>query len=426
MLPRTYPRDNLVTPPQSELSAEHILFIAAVMLACGSVLGFIAKRLRVPDLVLFLLAGIGLGPHGLGVLDIPAGSSLSWIILIFGASYILFDGGATLRLGVLSRIWISLIVIVTLGLLLTAFLTGLAAHWVLGIPVVVGMLFGSTVASTDPATLVPVLKQIKVREKVSQMVVSESAFNDPVGAIVTLAFLGIVVGGHGGNYVPIGTDTWDLLMQIGIGIGAGAILGYLAALVVAHERFGFLLEYLPMVTLIVVIGSYLGASGLNASGFMAAFVSGIVLGNMGHLGLKFPVGTESRFGEFVETTSLISRMFIFLLLGSQVKLDLIRVYWWQGLVVVAVLMFVARPLAVLISAGFDRRARWSWKELAFIAWTRETGVIPGALASILVAERAPYANVIAAMTFMTILITIITQATTAKWAAKRLDLLAQG
>lgn len=409
--------------PQSELSAEHILFIAAIILACGSVLGFIARRLRVPDLVLFLLAGIGLGPDGLGILNIPAGSSLSWVILIFGASYILFDGGATLKLGILSRIWISLATIVTIGLLLTAFMTGWAAHWVLGIPVAAGLLFGAAIASTDPATLVPVFKQIKIREKVSQMVISESAFNDPVGTIVTLGFLSIVVGGHAGSYVPIGRDTWDLLIQIGIGIGAGLVLGYIAALVVAHERFGFLVEYLPMVTLIVVIGSYLGASGLNASGFMAAFVSGIVLGNMDHLGLKFPRGYESRFGEFVETTSLISRMFIFLLLGSQVKLGLVKAYWWQGLVVVAVLMFVARPIAVFISTVLDRRARWTWKELAFIAWTRETGVIPGALASILVAERAPYANVIAAMTFMTILITIVTQATTAKWVAKRLGLM---
>jgi len=412
-----------VTTPASELSAEHVLLIAMIILGAGALLGFVAKRLRVPDIVLFLLAGIVLGPQVLGVLVIPASSTLSWIILIFGASYILFDGGATLRLGVLSRIWISLLLIVTVGLLVTTFVTGWAAHWVLGIPITVGLLLGATVASTDPATLVPVFKQVKVREKVAQMVVSESAFNDPMGAIVTFALLTIVVGGHSGVHIPIGKDALDFLTEVGIGIGAGLILGYVASFVIAHERYGFLIEYLPLVTLIAVIGGYLGAVGLNSSGFMAAFVAGIVVGNMSYVGLKIPREHEARFTDFVETTSMISRMFIFLLLGSQVKLDLIAVYWWQGLVIVAVFMFLARPLTVLVSTLIDRRARWTWRELVFIAWTRETGVIPGALASILVADKAPHADVLAAMTFMAILITIIVQATTAKWVAGKLSLL---
>jgi len=147
------------------------------------------------------------------------------------------------------------------------------------------------------------------------------------------------------------------------------------------------------------------------------------MGNMQYCGLKMRPGDHARFEEFVGTTSLISRMFIFILLGSQVKLQLIAQYWWQGLIVVAVFMFIARPLTVLISTLPDRRARWTWRELAFVSWTRETGVIPGALASILVGERAPHADLLAAIIFMAILATIILQATTAKWAAGRLGLL---
>ena len=203
------------------------------------------------------------------------------------------------------------------------------------------------------------------------------------------------------------------------------VLGYLASFFVAHERYGFLMEYLPMVTLIVVIGGYLGAIGLGASGFMAAFVGGLVMGNMGYFGLKMQPGDRERFDDFVETTSLIARMFIFILLGSQVKLQLIAQYWWQGLIVVAVFIFIARPLAVLLSTLPDRRARWTWRELTFVAWTRETGVIPGALASILVGEHAPHADLLAAIIFMAILSTIILQATTAKWAAGRLGLLVE-
>jgi cell volume regulation protein A len=86
-------------------------------------------------------------------------------------------------------------------------------------------------------------------------------------------------------------------------------------------------------------------------------------------------------------------------------------------------MFIARPLTVLLSTAPDRHARWTWRELCFVAWTRETGVIPGALASILVATHAPHADVLAAIIFMAILTTIIVQATSARWVAGRLGLL---
>ena len=407
----------------AELRAEHILMAAGIILATGSVLGYIARRLRMPDIVLFLLAGIALGPELLGWLNIPATSTLSWAIIIFTASYILFDGGATLHLKVLSKMWISLVIIVTVGVLVTAFVTGFAAHWIIGLPITIGLLLGAAMSATDPATLVPVFKQVHVRDKVAQFVVTESALNDPMGAIITSLMLAVVMGGAAGGHLNVGKDVLELLEQSGIGIGIGVVLGYLGSFFVAHERYGFLMEYLPLVTLIAVIGGYLGAVGLHASGFMAAFIAGLVMGNMGYFGLSMQSGDESRFDDFVGTTSLISRMFIFILLGSQVKLELIAEYWWEGLIVVAVFIFVARPLTVLVSMLPDRRSRWKWRELVFVAWTRETGVIPGALASILVGAHAPHADVLAAIIFMAILITIILQATTAKWAAGRLGLL---
>ncbi|HEX5313606.1 MAG TPA: cation:proton antiporter, partial [Gammaproteobacteria bacterium] len=110
----------------SQIRAEHVLLMAAIVLAAGSVLGFVARRLRIPDIVLFLVAGIVLGPGVAGVLDIPATSTLSWVIIIFAASYILFDGGAELELRMLGRLWISLAIIVTVGVIVTAFVTGIA------------------------------------------------------------------------------------------------------------------------------------------------------------------------------------------------------------------------------------------------------------------------------------------------------------
>jgi potassium/hydrogen antiporter len=112
------------------------------------------------------------------------------------------------------------------------------------------------------------------------------------------------------------------------------------------------------------------------------------------------------------TTAFIMRMFIFILLGSQVDFALIGQYWFGGVMVVVVMMFVARPVTVFACALPDRRARWSVKEMLFMCWTRETGVIPGALAGMLVGMNAPGAQIIASVTFIAILMTILIQATT--------------
>jgi cell volume regulation protein A len=167
----------------------------------------------------------------------------------------------------------------------------------------------------------------------------------------------------------------------------------------------------------------MGADGLQASGFMAVFVFGIMLGNQDSLGFKIAKRDQTQLDDFILTTSLIMRMFIFILLGSQVNFALMGKYLWGGVALVAVFMLVARPLTVFCCALPDRRARWSLNELLFMCWTRETGVIPGALAGILVGMKVPGAEVIASVTFLTILLTIMIQATTTRWLAGRLGLL---
>src|SRR6202043_3477150 len=105
---------------------------------------------------------MAVGPEGLGVIDIKADSALNQIILLFGASYILFDGGAALRLDVLKQVWITIVVIATIGVLITAGITGLATYYVFGVAPVVALLMGATIASTDPATLVPIFRQVRI------------------------------------------------------------------------------------------------------------------------------------------------------------------------------------------------------------------------------------------------------------------------
>ncbi len=402
------------------LSAHAVLLDAAIILGSGAVCRYVAGGVRVPDIVLYLLAGVMLGPAVLGLINIPAGSALNQVVLLFGASFILFDGGATLRFRVLKKVWITIVVIATLGVLITAFVTGLAAQYLLGLPLGFALLLGATFASTDPATLVPVFRQIHIRERVAQTVIGESALNDAMAAIFTLTLLGVVLGTQGFDFLHV---SGDLLWNAGLGLLLGAAIGYVAAFLIGHERLGFLQESVPLVALICVLGAYLSAGRFGASGFMAVFVAGVVVGNRDSIGLRLKPREEAQLEEFMDITSLIMRIFIFVLLGTQVDFRLVLQHLWPALAVVLLFMLVARPLTVFICAAPDRRASWSRNELLFMCWTRETGVIPAALAGILVARDAPHADVIAAVTFMAILMTILVQATTTRWLARRLGLL---
>jgi cell volume regulation protein A len=400
--------------------AKHTLMSGGLILAVGTLAGLFAQKTKIPDVAVFLVAGMMIGPQALGLIDIKADSALYQILLLFGASYILFDGGASLRFHVMKQVWITIVIIATVGVLITAIITSTAAHLVLGVPWIVAALLGATLASTDPATLVPIFRQVHVRDRVAQTVMCESAFNDATGAIVTFGVLTVAMGT--GEF-SLASSLLDLLAQAALGIAAGAVLGYLAALLIAHERWAFFMEYAPVVTIMAVIGAYFAADGMRASGFMAVFVFGIMLGNKDSLGFKMGRIEAQRLDQYVETTAFIMRLFIFILLGSQVDFALMNRYLLGGIAVVAIFMLVARPVTVFACTLPDRRARWSLNEMLFMCWTRETGVIPAALAGILLGMKAPGAQMIASVTFIAILMTILIQAPTTRWLGGRLALL---
>jgi len=409
----------LQTPATIEL-AKHVLLTFGIILAVGTAFGILARKLRMPDVVLFLVAGMLLGPGVSGLISVKADSALNQIVLIFGACYILFDGGASLRFRVLKEVWTTIVVLATIGVLVTAAITAAAAYYLLAIPAIPALLLAATIASTDPATLVPVFRQVKIRDRVAQTVMAESAFNDATGAILTFAVLSIAMGGGGFSATAA---LADLAKQAGFGFLVGGALGYAAAFLIAHEKFGFLEEYAPVVSLMAVIGAYLGADGLQSSGFMAVFVFGIVIGNKDAFGFAMSPREQEKLDDFVGTTALVMRMFIFILLGAQVDFGLMDRYLAGGVAVVAVFMLVARPVTVFACALPDRRVKWTVREMLFMSWTRETGVIPGALAGLLMGMRAPEAKLIASVTFIAILMTILIQATTTRWLAAKLGLL---
>ena len=399
--------------------AHHTLLELALVLGVGVVCAALARRIDLPDIVLFLLVGMLLGPAGAGWLNISAGSATNQAILVFGAAYLVFDGGATLRWKVLRQVWITVIALATLGVAVTIAVVG-AAAWLWGVPLLTALLIGCCLSSTDPATLVPIFKQVPIRPRLAQTVTAESAFNDASGAIATLTVAALALGEPVGSPLELGGS---LLLDAGGGVGFGILCGSLFLGLVSPQRLGIFAGFAPVAKVVAVLLAYLGAEQLGVSGFMAVFVLGIVVGNRMALGASFSEQDVETFESFLTTLAVILRILVFVLLGSQVDFDLLADYWLSSLVLVLVLMFIARPLVVLLCCAPDRRACWSLRELLFMCWTRETGVIPAALAGLLLGMGVPGARAVGATVLMAILITILVQASTTRWLAARLGLL---
>lgn len=393
------------------------LIVLIIIFGGGLIVGKLTEKPKIPDVAAYLLLGIVVGPACLNWIAEPATSEVNLFVLNLGATLILFDGGRAISFAVLKRVWISITLLSTVGVLVSAGVVGVVAHYLLGTSWLVSLLLSSVLASTDPATLIPVFKRVPILSRLQQTVESESAFNDATASVLVFTLIGLL-GESGGFHVfgPIA----DFLQSALIGLVVGLVCGLVALWVVSDKGWGVFHEYGSIVFLTVAIGSFQLAGLFHASGLMAAFTAGAVSGNGRAFGWVLGEHTEANIHHLGNAMTLIMRMMIFVLLGAQVNFAIVHQYLGVALAIVGTLMVVARPLSVLVSVLPDGIAKWEWREVLFMFWVRETGVIPAALAGMIAAKHIPGADVISAITFLTILITILLQASTTGIVARRL------
>jgi len=399
--------------------AQGVMLTFATLFLAGALAAKVAGLLKVPDVVLFLLIGLAVGAPGLNIINVPAEEPLNQLLLIVGSSFLLFHGGMSVSFSVLKQTWLTLVLLSTVAVLVMVVVVGYTAHYALGLGLMTALLLAAVLASTDPATLVPIFLSIKVRDKVSHTVMSESAFNDATGAIATFGILGIMATGQ----ISLLGSLTQFAIMAGGGIVIGIAYGLLSAFIVCNKTGHIFGEYAQVILLPLIILSYLTADYLGASGFMSVFTAGLIHGNMDFFKWFMHDDHTGNYYSFMDNGSLLLRMLIFILLGAHVDFAVVKQVLWPGCAVIAVFMLIARPLAVLVCALPDRKAEWTRNEIIFMFWTRETGVIPAALSGMLIGMKVPHADIIAALTFMAILATLIIQASTTKWLAARLDLL---
>lgn len=395
----------------------HVMFLLIFILCLGMLFGRAAGWLKLPDVALFLVAGMIVG-QGLHLVTETSSSFTNQFILTIGSALILFDGGRNIRLSGLKKIWLTLTLLSIPGVLITCAVVAAAAHWLLGIPMMYAVLLGAIISSTDPATLIPVFKQIKIRTKVRETVESESAFNDATGSILTFTVLAMVTGGQA---FSLSSSLLQFIETAVGGIVVGAVVGFILAYITGHLKLGWLRDYATIALVVTALGTYWLGETFHVSGFMATFTAGLIWGNADLFKLNLN-DKHQEMAHFSENITVIMRMLIFILLGSQVNFKVIYANLWPSLAVIAIFMLIARPLTVLACALPDRKAKWDRNEILFMFWVRETGVIPAALSGMVAGMGVKYADVIASVTFLAVLLTILLQAGTTAYVARKLGI----
>ena len=398
---------------------DDVLLTLSLLLMAALVARLLSSLIPVPEILMLVAIGAALGSSGLDVIDVPFESLGAQLMFTLGVSIILFYGGLNLSLEILRKVWLSLGLLAVVGVIITAVITGAAAALVFGLPFEQGLLIGAVLSPTDPAILIPLFIGSRLRPKVAQTVVAESAFNDPTGAVLALAVAGALLSGKNSLTGPAG----DFVGQLALSTAGGILAGVVLSAAISSRRTGIWRESSAIAVLAVVGMSYVSLDFAGGSGYLGAFLAGLIVGNMRMLGLS--MHDEHKRDLEITSRSLadIVTVFVFVLVGANLPFQAIGDEIVPALAVVAVLLLVARPVTVAICMLPDRRSRWSRAELAFVCWTRETGVVPAALVGVLAALAVPNGDLLASVVALAIIITLAVQAVPAPWLARRLGLL---
>lgn len=387
---------------------DQILLLAAVLILLGIISSQLSARLGLPVLVLFLIVGMLAGEDGPGGIffdNAEAAHSLGTLAL----AMILFDGGLQTPFKAIKLVWKPASTLATFGVLITGIVTGGAAAYILEIPLLQGMLLGAIVGSTDAAAVFSLLRNagIHLNKKLKATLEIESASNDPMAIFLTVGLLEILV-----NDLKPGSGLVVLfLSQMGLGALVGLVVGWLSVKLINKIQLVAAGLY-PVLVAACGLLSFGITANIGGSGFLAVFITGVVIGNS-----RF-VFQRSTF-LFHDGLAWLSQITMFVVLGLLITPTSLFDVWLEGLLIAFVLIFVARPLAVipvLAIFGFNLR------EITLVSWVGLRGSVPIILAIFPLIFGLPGADLIFNVVFFVVLISATVQGSTLSWMARKLKL----
>jgi cell volume regulation protein A len=387
------------------------LLAASALVFLSVLAGLLSTRIGFPFLLVFLLAGIVAGEDGLGGYRFDD-FRLSFWVGNAALAVILLDGGlrtayATFRTGLRPAS-----VLATLGVLLSAAITAGAAVGFVGLDWRTALLLGAIVGSTDAAAVFALLTRsgVTLNERVAATLEIESGVNDPMAVYLTLAFIALLAPG-----AAAASSGWAMaigfVQQFGIGALVGVVSGLATAAllrrVAARDAGGGILA------LLIGAGglSVFAATGLlGGSGFLAIYLFGLIVGNRAGAAVAPALAAMDGY-------AWLAQAGMFLLLGLLVTPSTMLTWLGPGLLLSAVLIFVARPVAIwLCLLPFRFTARETW----FIAWVGLRGAVPIVLALFPLMAGTPQAPLLFNIAFMVVLASLLTQGTTIGMVARKL------
>ncbi len=398
----------------------------ASIIILGIMAQWLAWRFKIPAILPLIFIGLMVGPLSTLVSEdgnkwlepvwdgevglFPGERLFNFVSLAI--SLILFEGGLTLKKEEVKNVAPVIYRLITIGSIVTFFVAGVSAHYIMGLTWPISFLFSSLIIVTGPTVISPILRNLAIKKDLSTILKWEGILIDPVGALVAvLVFEFISVGEVQGS-----TYTKEAMIEFGKTIIIGFSIGFSFAHAFAYTlRKKWIPHYLlNVVALALVLGVFvLSDFFAHESGLLAVVVMGMVLGNMNIEGLKEVL-------YFKESISILLISMLFILLSAHIDLeDLKLVFSWNSLMLFAVIILVARPLGVFLST---RNSNINFNEKLFISWVGPRGIVAAGIASLfglkLTMQGVEDANYITPLVFMVVLGTVLLNATTARLVAK--------
>lgn len=383
------------------------LLLGAALVLAGIASSLLARRFGAPLLLVFLVLGMVLGEEGPGGLVFDD-YRLTFMLGSLALAVILFDGGLRTRLRDVRQSLAPAALLATVGVIITAGLTALAAIPLLGLGWVEALLLGSIIASTDAAAVFFLLRAggLHLQRRVGTTLEVESGSNDPIAVFLTVMLTGWLAADGAQDAADF---LWRLLAQAGFGIVFGLAGGL--AITAALNRFTLPDGLHPLLAVAGAIAVFAFTNLIGGSGFLAVYLAGLVVGNR-------PVRAYASVVSVQDAATWLAQLVMFLVLGLLVTPSGLLEVLWPALGVAAFLMLVARPVAVWLCLwpfGYRRR------EVAFISWVGLRGAVGIFLASIPMLVQLPNASTYFNVAFVVVIVSLLVQGWTLKLAAKGLD-----
>ncbi len=393
------------------MQAEVLFSLAAIGVA-GILCQWLAWVVRLPAILFLLLAGIIAGPVSGWLKPDVLFAELLFPVVSLSVAIILFEGSLTLKLDEIRGLGRVVRNLLTLGALITWSVTAAGTHYLLGFDFKLALLFGAVIVVTGPTVIMPMLRTVRPNANIASILRWEGIVIDPLGALLAVLVFDFIVATQG---APVFTNALIIFARIlAVGLATGAISALALGYVLRHRLIP---EYLRNVFSLTLVAAVFVCADLLAheSGLLAVTIMGMVLANMKDTDISDTL-------DFKESLSLLLISGLFIILAARIEIDQLVLLGWPALFVLLLVMFIARPLAVFLSAiGSDL----SFKEKCLLSWISPRGIVAAAVAAIFAfrLEQAGQqeAALLVPLTFMIIIGTVVFQSATAKVVAGWLD-----